>query len=98
MRILVAVLLAALAASVVTGLLGFWPSLRGGNTLQERRERTQLASAAQDVFGRNGALVERIRLHYLPGKALVELQTRRSQHLCLLLAENYGDTIDADDF
>jgi hypothetical protein len=98
-RITVAVLITALAASVALGLLGLWPDLRG-NSVGDRRERARISSAF-DAFlteSGSGTTVTRIRLHYLPSHALVELESTGNRHVCVLIAEDFGDVVGANDY
>jgi hypothetical protein len=71
-RWIAVVLAIALAASIALGLLGLWPDLRGEST-SDRRERVQIAEAFDRDIINSGFHVSRVKLNYLPGKALVEV-------------------------
>jgi hypothetical protein len=97
LKILVAVLTLALAASVAAGLLGLWPDLRGNDSTADRREEVRIAGAVNG-FINSGWYVSRVRLDYLPHRALVEnkaYSTGRSA--CSVVAQNFGDRLDRGD-
>jgi hypothetical protein len=88
----------ALAASVAAGLLDLWPDLRGNDSTADRREKVRIAGAVND-FLNSGWYVSRVRLNYLPHRALVQdkaYSTGRSE--CLVVAQNFGDRLDDGDW
>jgi hypothetical protein len=97
----VAVVLAvALAASVALGLLGLWPDLQG-DSVSDRRERVQIAEAFDRDILNSGFHVSRVKLDYLPGKALVEVvkdgHTNNTGE-CAVITENFGHHIEGIDY
>lgn len=82
----------ALVASIAAGLLGLWPDLRGDST-SNRREEVRIAAAVNRAFGQR-ANVTRVRLDYLPGRALVEVQASDSgDRFCYVISQEFGDRV-----
>lgn len=74
MKIALIVLLSlALVASVAAGLDGLWPNLRDSSNVSDRRERVEIAEAFDKDVINSGYHVSRVKLDYIPGKALVEV-------------------------
>jgi hypothetical protein len=95
-KIAVVLLSIALAASVAVGLLGLWPNARG-DSIGDRRETVRISAAVNRAFGQN-ANVTRIRLNYLPGRALVEVKgSNNGGRYCFLVVERFGDRVDRKD-
>jgi hypothetical protein len=99
---LIVLLAIALAASVAAGLAGLWPNLRGRSSLRDRRERARIAHAVDKLVGAGDSKyhVSRVRLDYLPGRALVLLTEWGHTEAvggCALVAENFGDRVDPID-
>jgi hypothetical protein len=91
----------ALAASIATGLAGLWPNLRDRSGANDRRERVRIASALDRDVVINNWHVTRVRLDYLPGKALVEIvppEHTNNVGECLIVAQKFGDRIDDGDW
>jgi hypothetical protein len=98
-RIALIVLSVALVASVVAGLAGLWPSLRGSN-VSDRRQRVRIAEAFDEILN-TGFHVSRVKLDYVPGKALVEVvkdgHTNNTGE-CAVITENFGHHIEGIDY
>jgi hypothetical protein len=99
--IVVAFLSAALAASIALGLFGLWPDLRGGQSVGDRRETIRLSSAFDDLLARKGGSdwhVTRVRLDYVPRRAMLELQRYSTgRRACAVVSEDFGDVLDGQD-
>jgi hypothetical protein len=96
----ITVLLAvALVASITIGLLGIWPDL-GGDSVSDRREKVRIASALDAYVSQRGGSVHvvRVRLGYLSGKAMVEVQDSGGHRRCVVVAERFGDRIERKDY
>jgi hypothetical protein len=91
---------AALVASIALGLLGLWPNLRGGESTSDKREKILIASALDAYIIRGGGTdhVVRVKLGYLPGRAMVETQDSGGHHRCVVVAEQYGNRIERKDY
>jgi hypothetical protein len=98
-RWIAAALAVALAVSIALGLLGLWPDLRGEST-SDRREKVQIASALDAYISRVGSSnhVIRVRLGYLPGRAMVETQDSGGRRRCVVVVERFGDRIERKDY
>jgi hypothetical protein len=95
-RLAIAVLALALAASIALGLLGLWPDLRG-NSLGDRRAKARISSAVDRALGQDDN-VTRVRLDYLPGRAMVEVQAfNTGRRFCFLVIERFGDRVNRED-
>jgi hypothetical protein len=90
----------ALAASIVVGLLGLWPSVHGAS-LADRREKARIAAAVDDNLDRQrvgGWLASRVRLGYVPHRAIVEVQALKTgRRFCMLVAQDFGRQVDPED-
>jgi hypothetical protein len=96
MRIAVVLLAVPLAASIAAGLLGLWPDLRSDST-GNRRDEVRISAAVNRAFGKR-ADVTRVRVDYLPGRALVEVRSSDNGSLfCYLVVERFGQRVDRRD-
>jgi hypothetical protein len=98
-KIWVPALMLALAASVAAGLLGLWPDVSSGESTADRHEKVRIAGAVDNFMDDDNWYVSRVRLNYLPHRALVELKaysTGRSE--CTVAAQNFGDRFDREDW
>jgi hypothetical protein len=91
----------ALVASVAAGLAGLWPNLRHRSNVNDRRERVRIAEAVDRDVVINNYHVSRVKLDYIPGKALVEVtQAGHTNNVgeCAVVTENFGDHIEKSDY
>jgi hypothetical protein len=73
-------------------LLGLWPDLLGDST-GSRRDEVRIAAAVNRAFGQR-ANVTRVRLDYLPGRALVEVQASESgSRFCYVISKDFGERL-----
>jgi hypothetical protein len=97
---LVIAALIAVAASVAAGVLGLWPDVvHGGDSTADRHEKVRLAGAINHYIKDDNWYVSRVRLNYLPHRALIQLKaysTGRSD--CAVAAQNFGDRFDREDW
>ena len=101
MRIALIVLSVALVASVAAGLTGLWPNLRDRSSVNDRRERVRIAEAFDSDILNSGFHVSRVKLDYLPGKALIEVtQDGHTNNVgeCAVVNENFGHHIEHSDY
>jgi hypothetical protein len=97
-RWVVAVLAATFAGSIALAFLSAWPSPRGGEWASVHRE-ARIASAFQDFYSSLTVIVTRVRLGYLPHRAMVDADDVGNQEeFCAVVAEDFGDHLDSDDF
>jgi hypothetical protein len=100
-RIALIVLSLALVASVAAGLAGLWPNLRDRSNVSDRRERVRIAEAFDGDILNSGFHVSRVKLDYLPGKALVEVTAdghTNNVGECAVVTENFGEHIERRDY
>jgi hypothetical protein len=95
------ILVLALAASVTIGLLGLWPDLHGSDSTTDRHEQVRIASAADTFLNKDASnwYVSRVRLNYLPHRALVEDKAYSTgRGVCYVVAQNFGNRFDDGDW
>jgi hypothetical protein len=100
-RIAIVLLSLALVASVAAGLAGFWPNLRDRSNVSDRRERLRIANAFDRDILTGGYHVSRVKLDYVPGKALIEVtEVGHTNNVgeCVVITENFGDHVEPADY
>jgi hypothetical protein len=99
-KIALIVLSIALVASIAAGFAGLWPNLRDRSSVNDRRERVRIAEALDRDRISHGYHVSRVKLDYIPGKALVEVtEIGHTDDVgeCAVVNENFGDHMDSID-
>jgi hypothetical protein len=81
-------------------VLGLWPDLRGEST-SDRREKVQIAEAFDRDILNPSFHVSRMKLDYLPHRALVEVvKDGHSNNVgaCAVVTENFGRHVEHTDY